>query len=201
MASSFSRTAPSTILFNSWIALSFSVTVTCTRVEVLRTQLKSCVHSMVTDQNQGSVLNVLLGYTPMCKLYADESIMHIKMLECNSWLHLLCASTNHDNTPLTVTTVFFRVSAHARVSTHPPFLAFLAIWGGTRVSAHPSPSTLKHVLTSGQAPTQCYCTYMYMYTYVLGELFGARKGKFTRYFKSALFNQRPRSPSHYPTSN
>ncbi len=33
------------------------------------------------------------------------------------------------------------------------------------------------------------------------ELFGARKGKFTRYFKSALFKQRPLSPSRYPAGN
>ncbi len=34
--------------------------------------------------------------------------------------------------------VFFRVSAHARISAHAPFLAFLAMLGGTHVSAHPS---------------------------------------------------------------
>ncbi len=44
---------------------------------------------------------------------------------------------------LTGTTVFCRVSAHVRVIAHPPFLAFLAIWGGARVSAHPSPFDLE----------------------------------------------------------
>ncbi len=34
-------------------------------------------------------------------------------------------------------TVFSRVSAHS------PFLAFLAIWGGTRVSTHPFPFDLE----------------------------------------------------------
>ncbi len=51
----------------------------------------------------------------MHKVYADviiENVMHIKMLEYNSWLYVLCASTNRDTTPLTVTTVFSRVSAH-----------------------------------------------------------------------------------------
>ncbi len=32
-------------------------------------------------------------------------------------------------------TVFCWVSTHARVSAHPPFLAFLAIWGGGGVPA------------------------------------------------------------------
>ncbi len=45
--------------------------------------------------------------------------------------------------PYVLHTVFCRVSAHARISAHPPFLAFLPIWGGTRISAHPSPFDLE----------------------------------------------------------
>ncbi len=42
-----------------------------------------------------------------------------------------------------VNTVFFWVSAHTRVSAHPLFLAFLVMWEGTSVSAHPSPFDLE----------------------------------------------------------
>ncbi len=72
--------------------------------------------------------------------------------------------------------------------------------GGTRVSAHPSPFDLEACVDI-RASTHpvLYCTYMYMY--ILRELFSARRGKFTWYFRSALFKRRPPSPSRYPAGN
>ncbi len=105
-----------------------------------------------------------------------------------------------------LSTVFSLVRTHARVSAHPPFLAFPAIWGRTRISAHPSPFNLEarvdmytcrlnscHVAATCrqvQTVTVRVCHATCKAILVIHEQFGARKDKFTRYFKFALYKRR-----------